>query len=1405
VKNATVKGCSTTWGVIFLLELATTSADCNDSVINCDIGPSGSNHPRSGIYSYSSSASLYNNGILVSGNHIHDFIDAGSNGYGILIEGYTGSDWTISGNSIYLTSGVNPGTGTTHAAIFVNNQNSNNIAITGNYIGGSGPSCSGTWVDTTVSQATVLYGIRFIVGTGTACSAQGNTIGHIFFRAATSLFYGISLESGIANIGTAAGNTISQVTISSVCKGGTYGFSYGSYDVSSSSKTIANNSINGITVQSYSGGTNTLFVGIYTAGPSTIINNTVSGATNSITSDQTGGQIIGIYTEYSNVITANGNTVHDIQHTGAETGTGASSSIIGMRLVATAAGQTAYGNSVFNLANTSATAACTVEGIYYSGPTSGTNNVYGNWIYSLTTTYPNAAVFGIYIAAGSTAFYNNMIALGAGITADNTIEGIYENGNSASVNLLYYNSVNISGTAPLGATVNTYALYNNANVDTRNFRNNIFQNGRSNTSGTAKHYAISLAGNTSLTIDYNDYFVSGTGGVLGDYAGADETTLAAWKSATGQDAHSINVTAPFVSTTDLHIPVGTVTAIASGATHIIGYTTDYDGQPRSNSNPVDIGADEFHEFLILVSGSHNKDGYYSSLSRSDGVFAALNSTSQSNKNITATVIGNVTNEDGNTQLTGTSGIWTSFLIIPSGQRTISGSKTGGGMITLTGVRDVKINGISDAVNSLTIENTNAGGYTIMLMPNAQLTNFCISDTIVNCTLKGCSSGGGVINLTNISNQNCMDLIGYCDIGPSGSSHPYSCIYSSVTNSTANNNGVRIIGNHFHDFITPGAGGCGIYFNTTNVNCTCSNWNIIGNSFYLTSPVTETAGTLHCPLFLNSVGSRGILVTGNYIGGSAPDCGGTPWVDTSYNQSVAFYGILFNTSIMVASTFENNTIGNFLFRAKNSAFTGIDVNGGIVNIGDVTGNIISNITLLSPYQSGGNGTAYGISEASSDPCTISNNVISGITVQSASGTGTSFTGIFTAGPATITNNDIGSNVSNSITCDQSSGQLIGINTSSSATVTVSGNQIRNLTHSGQNTGSGSSASVLGLSLQATGSNQTISNNTITSLISSSTTGAVSVVGIYYSGSTSAPNSVSGNYFYGNYISSSNTGASLYGLYIASGATSFYNNMLALGTGTTHDNIIAGIYENGATGDTNELYFNSVNITGTAPAGASTNTWALFSNTNMSARDFRNNIFQNARSNTSGTARHYAIQVAGNTALTIDYNDYTASGTGGVLGNYAGADKSSLSLWQTATGQDANSQNVIAPFVSATNLHIPVGTVTPLASGGTPISGITTDFDGESRNSVTPDPGADEFQPMNFTWTGATSTDWNTATNWSAAMVPFNRSNVIIPNVTNQPIIGTTGNKCLNVTIQTGASLQVNSGKDLTIGGNFTLQQ
>ncbi len=63
------------------------------------------------------------------------------------------------------------------------------------------------------------------------------------------------------------------------------------------------------------------------------------------------------------------------------------------------------------------------------------------------------------------------------------------------------------------------------------------------------------------------------------------------------------------------------------------------------------------------------------------------------------------------------------------------------------------------------------------------------------------------------------------------------------------------------------------------------------------------------------------------------------------------------------------------------------------------------------------------------------------------------------------------------------------------------------------------------------------------------------------------------------------------------------------------------------------------------------------------------------------------------------------------------------------RDAGSVAENPPFVNVTtapyDLHLSTSIATQLESGGTPVAGITDDFDGNTRNATTPDIGADEF--------------------------------------------------------------------------------
>ena len=208
---------------------------------------------------------------------------------------------------------------------------------------------------------------------------------------------------------------------------------------------------------------------------------------------------------------------------------------------------------------------------------------------------------GIYVNTGSATsnltISNNMISKigGDGYTSFGAASpvGLYFDGVTGGLKI-YYNSVNLFGSLTYSAaTLSTAVLFNTTTITDINLRDNIFTNSLNNTANSsAKNYAIySTAPNTSFTdINYNDYFVSGTQGVLG-YLGADLATLAALQTATGKDAASVSGDPKYNTATDLHIQTSVITPVSNSGVAISGITNDIDGDVRTAT--PDMGADEY--------------------------------------------------------------------------------------------------------------------------------------------------------------------------------------------------------------------------------------------------------------------------------------------------------------------------------------------------------------------------------------------------------------------------------------------------------------------------------------------------------------------------------------------------------------------------------------------------------------------------------------------------------------------------------------------------------------------------------------------------------------------------------------------------------------------------------------------
>jgi hypothetical protein len=74
----------------------------------------------------------------------------------------------------------------------------------------------------------------------------------------------------------------------------------------------------------------------------------------------------------------------------------------------------------------------------------------------------------------------------------------------------------------------------------------------------------------------------------------------------------------------------------------------------------------------------------------------------------------------------------------------------------------------------------------------------------------------------------------------------------------------------------------------------------------------------------------------------------------------------------------------------------------------------------------------------------------------------------------------------------------------------------------------------------------------------------------------------------------------------------------------------------------------------------------------------------------------------------------------------------------------------------------------------------------------------------TWNGSTSTDWNTATNWSPASIPTATDDVVIPSASaNQPVISTKDAVAQTVEVQSGATLTIQSTGTLAVNGSKSI--
>lgn len=717
----------------------------------------------------------------------------------------------------------------------------------------------------------------------------------------------------------------------------------------------------------------------------------------------------------------------------------------------------------------------------------------------------------------------------------------------------------------------------------------------------------------------------------------------------------------------------------------------------------------------------------------------------------------------------------------TGATNLSISGAGAQTIDLNGAANVIFDGRPGGLGTtkqLTIANTSTTGTAVRFINDANLNRIqYLTMTGVNTST---TNGVVLFSTTSATIGNDNNTIDNCDIRD-GATTPVNGIYASgsTTTTVTVNSGNTISNNNIFNFFSAGSATNGILLSTGNTD-----WTISGNSFYQTATRTYTTGATHTGISISNSSGNNFSITGNYIGGTAPQAGGSAYTiaGTVANR---YRGISLSVGSTTATSVQGNTIANFVFNSSSAATTtggpwsGIYLSAGNANIGTVTGNTIGSgtgtgsitatITTTAGISSGvfidtatttsisnnviGSintlGSTAGISHGfvgitspSGTTLTINNNTIGSTTTANSITTGTftgggaatgttvpTLTGIQNASGATIaiTNNTIANLNSAYLPAAANTARIMGGIVATSGTATITGNTVRNLTTAANGTGTGSSASVQGIQYNGSSAPLTISNNTIFSLANNHASAAVLVTGIYNFGSSSGTNVIARNFIHT--LTTTSTAGVINGIAIPGATTTYQNNMIDLGNGLTNSAQINGINE---TGGTNNFYHNSVYIGGSSVVSGAVNTFAFNSTVTANTRNYRNNIFYNARGNTSGTGVHYAIQVGGTAAnpagLTSNNNILFANfAGGGATGRFNAVTRNTLSDWQTATGQDGASIGLdplyATPTLATPDLHIQAGS--PAIDQAANV-GVTNDFDNESRPGANTsfDIGADE---------------------------------------------------------------------------------
>jgi VCBS repeat-containing protein len=661
----------------------------------------------------------------------------------------------------------------------------------------------------------------------------------------------------------------------------------------------------------------------------------------------------------------------------------------------------------------------------------------------------------------------------------------------------------------------------------------------------------------------------------------------------------------------------------------------------------------------------------------------------------------------------------------------SGANTA--LITLNGTDRMILDGRAGGTGGINwlIRNTRGG---TQVCPTLALINDAQYNTLTYLQAEGeasydISPGVMFIGRTTGTQGNDYNTISYCDVRDRSdvAGKPLCGIYVQGTffmDTARFNSGNIITYNHVFNFFRAGTFSMGIYLSAGVLNT-----QITHNSIYQTQPLIST-GTGVSTLYGIDVGedlTANTIISDNFIGGSAPQCGGEPF--TLSTPLTHFSGIMFSGSTNgngEGNVISNNTIRNLDIRTGNYdaglLFNAITVTIGKVDVtnntignseghddiklsasaatsplfsyvlefgtptgGSITGNKIGGITVSGVQTSPTPGTLMGIhvlfNPSTSGTLNIADNVIGSTTVSDnirviSTSMPYNFYGIGTIAQGNLItinykNNSI-AGIALGYTGTGSVTNIRGIFCQGSANHIIDSNMVSDL--SSASLAASGNAGIYGMYSPVC----TIKNNTIRRLRLTGTapmTGATVMYGISLSGGSAE---IYNNKLY-DLASANDLGASstlVAGMDIAAPAT-IYNNLIALDNGAYTNNCeLRGIQAN-SFGLTVKAYHNTIYIGGNNGAASHTAVSAPIGRNNSSSPSattylIRNNVLVNAR--TGGNGAHYifynaAVPPAQSWNPTASDNNLLISADANKIGRWGSADLN-FAQWKS-NGGDANS--------------------------------------------------------------------------------------------------------------------------------------